>query len=88
MISGSDCDHLHHLVPGALVSQIPEAVDEALAGLAVDPARLQHGLALFHELENRDKQHHSHPSSWGLKRETLEVVTSVINLTERAVEQN
>ena len=45
--------HLHRLVPGALMSQLPEAVDEALAGLAVDSAGLQHGLALFHELRGR-----------------------------------
>lgn len=43
--------HLHHVLPGAVVSQLPEAVDEALAGLAVDSACLQHGLALFHKLE-------------------------------------
>lgn len=51
------CFHLHHLVPGAVVSQLPEAVDEALAGLAVDPACLQHGLALFHQLDDTNKQH-------------------------------
>jgi len=33
------------------VSQLPEAVDEALAGLTVGPPCLQHGLALFHKLE-------------------------------------
>lgn len=42
--------HLHHLVPGALVAQLPQAVDKALAVLAVDPAGLQHGLALLHQL--------------------------------------
>lgn len=35
-----------------MVSQLPHAVDEALAGLTVDPARLQHGLALFHKLDD------------------------------------
>lgn len=51
------CSHLHHEVPGALVSQLPEAGDEALAGLAVGPARLQHGLALFHKLHDANTQH-------------------------------
>lgn len=51
--------HLHHLVPGAVVTQLPQAVHKALAGLAVDPARLQHGLALFHKLDDADMQHHS-----------------------------
>lgn len=49
--------HLHRAVPGALVSQLLEAVDEALAGLAVGPAGLQHGLALFHKLEDTNTQH-------------------------------
>lgn len=40
--------HLHHVVPGALVSELPQAVDKALAGLAVDPACLHHGMALFY----------------------------------------
>lgn len=40
--------HRHHLVPGALVSELPEAIHEALAGLTVGFAGLQHGLALFH----------------------------------------
>lgn len=44
--------HLHHLVSTALVAQLSEAVDKALAGLAVDSACLQHGLALFHQLQN------------------------------------
>lgn len=44
--------HLHHGVPGAVVSQLPQPVDEALAGLAVGPAGLHHGLALFHQLEH------------------------------------
>lgn len=49
--------HRHHAVPGAtLVSELPEAVDEALAGLAVDPARLHHGMALFHKLDDTNKQ--------------------------------
>lgn len=47
--------HLHHAVPGAVVSQVSEAADEALAGLAVDSARLQHGLALFHKLGNHKR---------------------------------
>lgn len=38
------------------MSQLPEAVDEALAGLAVDSARVQHGLALLHELRDTSKQ--------------------------------
>lgn len=42
--------HLHHGVPGAVVSQVLQPGDEALAGLTVDAARLHHGLALFHEL--------------------------------------
>lgn len=44
--------HLHHLVPGALMSQLPQAVDEALTALAVDPTGLQHGLALLHQLHD------------------------------------
>lgn len=32
------------------MAQLPQAVDEALAALAVDPAGLQHGLALLHQL--------------------------------------
>lgn len=50
--------HLHGLFPGALVSQLPQAVDEALAGLAVDSAGLQHGMALFHKLDDTNMQHH------------------------------
>lgn len=44
--------HLHHLVPGALMSQLPQAVDKALTALAVDPTGLQHGLALLHQLQD------------------------------------
>lgn len=44
--------HLQHGVPGAVVSQLPQPVDEAPAGLAVDPAGLHHGLALFHQLQH------------------------------------
>lgn len=40
--------HLHHGVPGAVVSQLLQPGGEALAGLTVDAARLHHGLALFH----------------------------------------
>lgn len=32
------------------MAQLPQAVDEALAALAVDPAGLQHDLALLHQL--------------------------------------
>lgn len=49
--------HLHHLVPRALVSQLSETVDEALAGLAVGSARVQHGLTLFHKLQDTNMQH-------------------------------
>lgn len=48
--------HRHHLVPGALVSQLPEAADKALAGLTVRSACIQHGLALFHQLKDTDKE--------------------------------
>ena len=64
--------HLHHLVPGALVSQLPEAVDEALAGLAVDSARLQHGLALFHELRDTKAQLQSQTHAEYFIKEALE----------------
>lgn len=58
MIGVSACSaHRHHLVLGALVSELPEAVDEALAGLTVDSACIQHGLALFHQLDDTNKQH-------------------------------
>lgn len=46
--------HLHHGVPGAVVSQLLQPGDEALAGLTVDAARLHHGLALLHELDDSD----------------------------------
>lgn len=44
--------HLHHGVPRAVVSQLPQPVDEALAGLTVGPAGLHHGLALLHQLDH------------------------------------
>lgn len=44
--------HLHHGVPGTVVSQLSQPVDKALAGLTVDPAGLHHGLALFHKLHH------------------------------------
>lgn len=34
------------------MSQLPQAVDEALTALAVDPTGLQHGLALLHQLHD------------------------------------
>lgn len=40
--------HLHHGVPGAVVSQLLQPGGEALAGLTVDAARLHHGVALLH----------------------------------------
>lgn len=45
------------------MSQLPQPVDEALAGLAVDPAGLQHGLALLHELDNTGVKQHGQTGS-------------------------
>lgn len=51
--------HLHHGIPGTVVSQLSQPVDEALAGLTVDPVGLHHGLALLHELDHTVSPHES-----------------------------
>lgn len=63
--------HLHGLVPRAVLSQIPEATHEALAGVAVDSAGLQHGLALFHKLGDTMMQRRGqiHPEYSGETRQ-------------------
>lgn len=58
--------HLHHGVPGTVVSQLSQPVDEALAGLAVDPARLHHGLALFHKLHHTGGRQFHHMNQRGV----------------------
>lgn len=62
--------NLHHLVPGAVVSQVAQAVHKALAGLAVDPARLQHGLALFHQLGGNTHNIHNNTVRFLLNTQT------------------
>lgn len=60
--------HLHHVVRWPLVSELPQAVDEALAGLTVDSACLQHGLALFHKLEEDTNEATNVIAAWIIKQ--------------------
>lgn len=71
--------HLHHVVPGAVESQLPQPVDEALAGLAVDSARFQHGLTLFHKLDDKNMQWNS---SWTLNEAHSKWLTAGYNQYE------
>ena len=48
------CTHLHQVVGGVVASQLLEAVDEALAGVAVDLAGLQHVVALLDQLHHNN----------------------------------
>lgn len=73
--------HLHHAVSGALVSELPQAVDEALAGLAVDPARLHHGMALFHKLDDTNKQWRGQIPSGTLKTTEVTNRDEYLNVT-------
>lgn len=66
----AETTHLHHGVPGAVLAQLPQPVDEALAGLAVDPAGLHHGLALLHQLEHTGRhQYHHVNQGWEVMRQ-------------------
>jgi len=70
------------------VSQIPEAIHKALAGLAVHSAGLQHGLALFHKLDDTNATVRFIPMTQNRTRADQRGATQVIPGVIKAMNQS